>query len=93
MSDIEEVPEPQISEDGSGSDHEDEEMPEVPAPPPPEEEPPKEEETSSNIHRSSDYMELDEPHVADDKKALLEEFERKKRARMMTVPTDDIEVK
>lgn len=48
--------------------------------------------TSSNIHTSNEYMELDEPDVLDEKKALLEEFERKRRARMIHVTTDDYEV-
>ena len=48
---------------------------------------------ASNIHTSSEYMELDEPEILDEKKALLEEFERKRRARLLHVPTDDVEVK
>ncbi|KAL7644115.1 UNVERIFIED_CONTAM: hypothetical protein RMT77_004938 [Armadillidium vulgare] len=47
---------------------------------------------SNNIHISNEYMELDEPEILDEKKKMLEEFERKRRARMITVPTDDIEV-
>lgn len=47
---------------------------------------------SSNIHTSNEYMELDEPEMLDEKKALLEEFERKRRARMIHVTTDDSEV-
>ncbi|KAK4304526.1 hypothetical protein Pmani_023519 [Petrolisthes manimaculis] len=49
--------------------------------------------TPSNIHTSNEYMELDEPEILDEKKALLEEFERKRRARMIHVTTDDSEVK
>ncbi|XP_064116998.1 U4/U6 small nuclear ribonucleoprotein Prp4-like [Macrobrachium nipponense] len=48
---------------------------------------------NSNIHTSNEYMELDEPEMLDEKKALLEEFERKRRARMIHVTTDDSEVK
>lgn len=47
---------------------------------------------SDNIHTSNEYMELDEPEILDEKKKMLEEFERKRRARMITVPTDDHEV-
>ncbi|KAG7166467.1 putative U4/U6 small nuclear ribonucleoprotein Prp4-like 2 [Homarus americanus] len=47
---------------------------------------------SANIHTSNEYMELDEPEMLDEKKALLEEFERKRRARMIHVTTDDSEV-
>ncbi|CAL4065560.1 unnamed protein product, partial [Meganyctiphanes norvegica] len=49
--------------------------------------------SSNNIHTSNEYMELDEPEMLDEKKALLEEFERKRRARMIHVTTDDSEVK
>lgn len=48
---------------------------------------------SANIHTSNEYMELDEPEMLDEKKALLEEFERKRRARMIHVTTDDSEVR
>lgn len=48
---------------------------------------------ASNIHTSNEYMELDEPEMLDEKKALLEEFERKRRARMIHVTTDDNEVR
>lgn len=48
---------------------------------------------TTNIHISNEYMELDEPEMLDEKKALLEEFERKRRARMIHVTTDDSEVK
>ncbi|XP_063598172.1 U4/U6 small nuclear ribonucleoprotein Prp4-like [Penaeus indicus] len=48
---------------------------------------------ATNIHTSNEYMELDEPEILDEKKALLEEFERKRRARMIHVTTDDSEVK
>lgn len=48
---------------------------------------------TSNIHTSNEYMELDEPEMLDEKKALLEEFERKRRARMIHVTTDDSEVR
>lgn len=48
---------------------------------------------STNIHTSNEYMELDEPEILDEKKALLEEFERKRRARMIHVTTDDSEVR
>ena len=48
---------------------------------------------ASNIHTSNEYMELDEPEMLDEKKALLEEFERKRRARMIHVTTDDSEVR
>lgn len=48
---------------------------------------------ATNIHTSNEYMELDEPEILDEKKALLEEFERKRRARMIHVTTDDSEVR
>lgn len=48
---------------------------------------------TTNIHTSNEYMELDEPEMLDEKKALLEEFERKRRARMIHVTTDDSEVR
>ncbi|KAF0304124.1 U4/U6 small nuclear ribonucleoprotein Prp4 [Amphibalanus amphitrite] len=48
---------------------------------------------SANIVSSSDYMELEKREVNDDKRALLDEFERRKRARQIHVSTDDAEVK
>lgn len=52
--------------------------PSAPAPPPPEEQ--------------NEYLELEES-MARDKQALLEEFERRKKARSINVSTDDGEVK
>ena len=46
----------------------------------------------SNIHTNNEYMDLDEPEILDEKKALYEEFERKRRARLIHVTTDDVEV-
>ncbi|XP_034939357.1 U4/U6 small nuclear ribonucleoprotein Prp4 [Chelonus insularis] len=45
-----------------------------------------------NIHISNEYMEL-EDEMSKDKQALLEEFERRKKARQINVSTDDSEVK
>lgn len=39
----------------------------------------------------SEYMELEE-EMSKDKKALLEEFERRRKARQLNVSTDDDEV-
>lgn len=44
------------------------------------------------IYTSSEYFDL-ENEVSKDKAALLEEFERKKKARQIHVSTDDAEVK
>lgn len=46
----------------------------------------------SNIHISNEYMEL-ENDISKDRQALLEEFERRKKARHINVSTDDSEVK
>ncbi|XP_037092324.1 U4/U6 small nuclear ribonucleoprotein Prp4-like [Pollicipes pollicipes] len=46
-----------------------------------------------NINTSTDYMELEEREMHSDKQALLDEFERRKRARQIHVSTDDGEVK
>lgn len=45
-----------------------------------------------NIHISNEYMEL-EDDMSKDRLALLEEFERRKKARQINVSTDDSEVK
>jgi U4/U6 small nuclear ribonucleoprotein PRP4 len=45
-----------------------------------------------NIHTSNEYMEL-EDDMSKDRQALLEEFERRKKARQINVSTDDFEVK
>lgn len=63
------------------------------APPPPPPPGTDSKSSSNNIHTSNEYMEMDEPEMQDEKKALLEEFERKRRARMIHVTTDDSEVK
>ena len=47
---------------------------------------------TGQIHTSSEYFDL-EQEVTKDKAALLEEFERKKKARQIHVSTDDAEVK
>ena len=73
-----------------------------PAPPPPpgeasNESPAGERSSSSNsnIQNAADeWVEIGEGNVvSDEKAALLEEFERKRRARQMHVPTDDKEVR
>lgn len=48
--------------------------------------------TLGNIHISNEYMEL-EDEMSKDRQALLEEFERRKKARQINVSTDDFEVK
>ncbi|KPJ04716.1 U4/U6 small nuclear ribonucleoprotein Prp4 [Papilio xuthus] len=45
-----------------------------------------------DIQISSEYMELEE-EMSKDKKALLEEFERRRKARQLNVSTDDDEVR
>ncbi|XP_049515220.1 U4/U6 small nuclear ribonucleoprotein Prp4-like isoform X1 [Dermacentor silvarum] len=47
---------------------------------------------SGNIHISEEYMEI-EDEGGRDKQQLLEEFERRKKARQINVSTDDTEVK
>ncbi len=47
---------------------------------------------SGNVHISSEYMDL-EDEMSKDRQALLEEFERRKKARQINVSTDDSEVK
>ena len=47
---------------------------------------------SNNIHVSNEYMELEED-MSKDRQALLEEFERRKKARQINVSTDDGEIK
>lgn len=47
---------------------------------------------SGNVHISEEYMEMEE-EVSKDKQQLLEEFERRKKARQINVSTDDTEVK
>lgn len=48
--------------------------------------------TIGNVHISNEYMEL-EDEMSKDRQALLEEFERRKKARQINVSTDDNEVK
>ncbi|XP_001605877.1 U4/U6 small nuclear ribonucleoprotein Prp4 [Nasonia vitripennis] len=45
-----------------------------------------------NVHTSNEYMEL-EDDMSKDRQALLEEFERRNKARKINVSTDDSEVK
>ncbi|KAL1122968.1 hypothetical protein AAG570_003292 [Ranatra chinensis] len=45
-----------------------------------------------NIHVSDEYMDLEE-EMSKDKQALLDEFERRKKARQVNVSTDDSEVR
>ncbi|XP_043267061.1 U4/U6 small nuclear ribonucleoprotein Prp4 isoform X2 [Venturia canescens] len=45
-----------------------------------------------NVHISNEYMDL-EDEMSKDRQALLEEFERRKKARQINVSTDDSEVK
>ena len=45
-----------------------------------------------NVHISNEYLEL-EDDMSKDKQALLEEFERRRKARQINVSTDDSEVK
>ena len=45
-----------------------------------------------NVHISNEYLEL-EDDMSKDKEALLEEFERRRKARQINVSTDDSEVK
>lgn len=47
---------------------------------------------AGNVHISNEYMEL-EDEMSKDRQALLEEFERRKKARQINVSTDDSEVK
>lgn len=61
-------------------------------PPPP---PPGTTDRSPNniMDGATDYVDVQEsPVVVDEKAALLEEFERKKRARQLHVPTEDSKV-
>ncbi|XP_022909545.1 U4/U6 small nuclear ribonucleoprotein Prp4 [Onthophagus taurus] len=46
----------------------------------------------TQVHISNEYMELEDA-MSKDKQALLEEFERRKKARSINVSTDDAEVK
>jgi len=48
--------------------------------------------SGGNVHISNEYMEL-EDEMSKDRQALLEEFERRKKARQINVSTDDFEVK
>lgn len=47
---------------------------------------------TGNIHTHDEYFDLEE-EMSKDKQALLEEFERRKKARQINVSTDDEEVK
>ncbi|XP_042910804.1 U4/U6 small nuclear ribonucleoprotein Prp4 [Parasteatoda tepidariorum] len=53
---------------------------------------PKEATSSGNINVGDEYMELEE-EMNKEKQLLLEEFERRKKARQINVSTDDFEVK
>ena len=44
------------------------------------------------LQMSSDYMELEKAEIPSDKVAMIEEFERRKRVRAITVSTNDSEV-
>uniref|UniRef100_A0A8D9F9N0 U4/U6 small nuclear ribonucleoprotein Prp4 n=1 Tax=Cacopsylla melanoneura TaxID=428564 RepID=A0A8D9F9N0_9HEMI len=48
--------------------------------------------TYAHVHTSNVYMEIDD-EMAKDKQALLQEFERRKKARHVNVSTDDSQVK
>ena len=55
-------------------------------------EPPGEEE--GNVERSTEFLPMeDHQNPLDDRTEVLEEMERKKRARLINVSTDDTEVK
>lgn len=47
---------------------------------------------NNNVHISNEYLEL-EDNISKEKQALLEEFERRKKARSINVSTDDGEVR
>ncbi|XP_033221362.1 U4/U6 small nuclear ribonucleoprotein Prp4 isoform X2 [Belonocnema kinseyi] len=47
---------------------------------------------AGNVHISTEYMDLEE-EMSKDRQALLEEFERRRKARQINVSTDDSEVK
>jgi U4/U6 small nuclear ribonucleoprotein PRP4 len=50
-----------------------------------------------NVERSTEYLPLEQDDAAnpviEEKNEMLEEFERRKRARMINVSTDDSEIK
>ena len=50
-----------------------------------------------NVERSTEYLPLEQDDAAnpvvEEKNEMLEEFERRKRARMINVSTDDNEIK
>jgi hypothetical protein len=45
------------------------------------------------LQLSSDYMDLEKAEIPSDKVAMMEEFERRKRVRAITVSTNDSEVR
>ncbi|GFT82161.1 hypothetical protein TNCV_3910761 [Trichonephila clavipes] len=57
-----------------------------------ENEPEKEASAAGNVNVSEEYMDLEE-EINREKQMLLEEFERRKKARQINVSTDDAEVK
>lgn len=46
-----------------------------------------------NINVSNEYLELEDDFISRDKQLVLEEFERRKKARQIAVSTDDVEVR
>jgi len=46
-----------------------------------------------NINTSDQYLELEKEVISKEKQSVLEEFERRKKARQIAVSTDDIEVR
>ena len=54
-------------------------------------------EEKRNVEVSSEYLPLEQEDasnpVVEEKNEMLEEFERRKRARMINVSTDDLEIK
>ncbi len=69
-----------------------------PAPPPPPRRPAGDDEEGGaenpNVHRGREYMELEGLEAEKgEKDVMIEEFERRKRARLINVSTDDAEIK
>ncbi|RWS07423.1 U4/U6 small nuclear ribonucleoprotein Prp4-like protein [Dinothrombium tinctorium] len=46
-----------------------------------------------NVSFGNEYFDLDDEHVNRDRQQILEEFERKKKVRQITVSVDDVEVR
>jgi U4/U6 small nuclear ribonucleoprotein PRP4 len=46
-----------------------------------------------NINISDEYLDIEKEVVTKEKQSVLEEFERRKKARQIAVSTDDIEVR